>query len=125
MAFILKQSDSYRWPVSFKLPIDGGKREKQTFEAEFRRLPQSRITQIQAEVQKLMKAVEAGEHPDGISDISVAQEVLVGWSGVIDEDGEEVPFSKTSRDALLDLPTVAASIIQCYFESLVDSKTKN
>lgn len=125
MAFVLKQSDSYRWPVSFKLPTDGGKREKQTFEAEFKRLPQSRITQIQAEVQKLMKAVEAGEQPDGISDISVAQEVLVGWSGVVDEDGEEVPFSKTSCDALLDLPTVAASIIQCYFESLVDSKTKN
>lgn len=125
MAFVLKQSDSYRWPVSFKLPTDGGKREKQTFEAEFKRLPQSRIMQIQAQAQQLVKAAEDGELVEGISDLSVADEVLVGWSGIVDEDGEEVPFSKANKAALLEVPMLAASLIQSYFESLVEEKRKN
>jgi len=125
MAFVLKQSDSYRWPVSFKLPTDGGKREKQTFEAEFKRLPQSRIMEIQTQAQRLIKAAEDGEQIEGISDLSVADEVLVGWSGIVDEDGEEVPFSKANKAALLEVPMLAASLIQSYFESLVEEKRKN
>ena len=125
MAFVLKQSDSYRWPVSFKLPTDGGKREKQSFEAEFKRLPQSRIMEIQTQAQRLIKAAEDGEQVEGISDLSVADEVLVGWSGIIDEDGEEVPFSKANKAALLEVPMLAASLIQSYFESLVEEKRKN
>lgn len=125
MAFVLKQSDSYRWPVSFKLPTDGGKREKQSFEAEFKRLPQSRIMEIQTQAQRLIKAAEDGEQMEGISDLSVADEVLVGWSGIVDEDGEEVPFSKANKAALLEVPMLAASLIQSYFESLVEEKRKN
>jgi len=110
MAFVLKQSDSYRWPVSFKLPTDGGKHEKQSFEAEFKRLPQSRIMEIQTQAQRLIKAAEDGEQMEGISDLSVADEVLVGWSGIVDEDGEEVPFSKANKAVLLEVPMLAASV---------------
>ena len=38
MAFILAQSDSYSWPVTVEFPVDGGRFEKQTFDAEFKRL---------------------------------------------------------------------------------------
>ena len=125
MAFILKQSSSYSWPVTIRMPADGGKREKQSFEAEFKRLPQSRIAEIQAMAQKLVKAAEAGEQLDGISDVSVADEVLVGWSGILDEDGEEVPYSETNKAILLEVPLMAASLVQAYFASLTDEKRKN
>ena len=125
MAFILKQSSSYSWPVTIRMPADGGKREKQSFEAEFKRLPQSRIAEIQAMAQKLVKAAEAGEQLDGISDVSVADEVLVGWSGILDEDGEEVPYSETNKAILLEVPLMAASLVQAYFASLTDEKQKN
>ncbi|ADP06618.1 hypothetical protein S-CBS1_gp13 [Synechococcus phage S-CBS1] len=107
------------------MPADGGKREKQSFEAEFKRLPQSRIAEIQAMAQKLVKAVEAGEQLEGISDVSVADEVLVGWSGILDEDGEEVPYSETNKAILLEVPLMAASLVQAYFASLTDEKRKN
>jgi len=107
------------------MPADGGKREKQSFEAEFKRLPQSRIAEIQAMAQKLVKAAEAGEQLDGISDVSVADEVLVGWSGILDEDGEEVPYSETNKAVLLEVPLMAASLVQAYFASLTDEKRKN
>lgn len=126
MAFVLKQSDSYSWPVSIKLPADGGKRERQTFDAEFKRLPQSRINEIQELVQKQIKATERGEATASeISDLSIADEILVGWDGIVDGEGEPVPYSKASKAMLLDVPMMAGALISVYFESLVEQKRKN
>ena len=107
------------------MPVDGGKRQKQTFDAEFKRLPQSRIAEIQATAQKLVKAAEKGETIEGISDVSVADEVLIGWSGIVDEDGQEVPYSEGMKAHLLEVPLMAAALIQSFFESLTDQKIKN
>lgn len=126
MAFVLKQSATYSWPVPFKVPTDGGKYEKQTFDAEFKRLPQSRINEIQTEVQARIRSAEKGEaFESDISDISIADEVLAGWTGVVDDEGEEVPFSTTSKTQLLNIPGLAGSIIEAYFESVAGKKLKN
>lgn len=126
MAFVLKQSDSYTWPVSIKLPANGGKRERQTFDAEFKRLPQSRINEIQREVQQRVKANEKGEDTgEGVSDQSIADEILVGWDGIVDGDGEPVPFSNAVKAQLLDVPMMAGALVAAYFESLVEQKRKN
>ena len=126
MAFVLKQSDSYTWPVSIKLPANGGKRERQTFDAEFKRLPQSRINEIQLLANNRVKALERGDDVgDGISDLSIADEILVGWDGIVDGDGEPVPFSKGSKAQLLDVPLMAGAIIEAFFDSLVEQKRKN
>ena len=126
MAFVLKQSSSYVWPVTVKLPISGGKFEKQTFDAEFKRLPQARINKIQIEVQARIKSSERNEATDdSISDQSIAEELLIGWSGVLDEDGDDVPFSESMKQQLLDIPTMATAIIVAYFDSLTGTKTKN
>lgn len=126
MAFVLKQSDSYTWPVSIKLPANGGKRERQTFDAEFKRLPQSRINEIQREVQLRVKANEKGEDTgEGVSDQSIADEILVGWDGIVDGDGEPVPFSNAVKAQLLDVPMMAGALVAAYFESLVEQKRKN
>lgn len=126
MAFVLKQSDSYTWPVSIKLPANGGKRERQTFDAEFKRLAQSRINEIQREVQLRVKANEKGEDTgEGISDQSIADEILVGWDGIVDGDGEPVPFSNAVKAQLLDVPMMAGALVAAYFESLMEQKRKN
>ena len=57
MAFVLKQSATYTWPITLVLPVDGGRREKHTFDGEFRRLPQDRIDQII----KLARMIDAGK----------------------------------------------------------------
>jgi hypothetical protein len=126
MAFVLKQSDSYKWPVTFKLPIDGGKYEKQTFEAEFKRLPQARLNQIQEAVQDRARAVALNDHIDGlITDQAVADEILVGWSNVLDEDGDEIAYSAASKQLLLEVPALASAIIVAFFESVTGNKLKN
>ena len=35
MAFVLKQDDRFTWPISFDVPVDGGRHQRQTFDGEF------------------------------------------------------------------------------------------
>ena len=114
MAFVLKQSDSYSWPVAFDVPVDGGRHQRQTFDGEFRRLSQSRIREIGQQI-------EAGE----TTDAELAAEVLIGWSGITDDDGKEVPFSQAALQQLLDVPMLATAIATSYFGSLQGAKRKN
>ena len=89
-------------------------------------MPQARINEIQVDVQTRIKAAERNEQLEGgISDQSIADELLVGWSGVVDGDGDEILFSEELKEQLLDIPTVAAAIIVAYFDSLTGSKAKN
>lgn len=112
--FKLAQSNSYKWSVKVELPVDGGKFEKATFDAEFKRLSQTRITELRTQM----------EQP-GYNELDLAKEVLIGWAGVVDGDGNEIPFSEGNRDQLLDIPMVAVAIGMSFFESLSGAKRKN
>lgn len=108
--FKLSQSNSYYWPVTVEMPADGGKFEKHTFDAEFRRMSVD-------ELQALGDTDETG----GIA----CRTIMVGWKGIVDDSGEEVPFSETSRDQLLQWPTVRIAIMQSFRASLAGAGRKN
>jgi len=111
--FNITQSTTYTWPITAGTPQDGGKTEKATFDAEFKRLTQTRVEEIR-------RAVDVGE----IRDIDLAREALVGWSGVC-SGGEALPFSESARDRLLDLPGVASAVVAALLASLIGAKLKN
>lgn len=113
MAFVLKQSDSYSWPVTVEYPIDGGRFQKNNFDAQFKRLSQTRIEEIMAD------AVNGD-----LKDVSVANELLTGWAGITD-DGNDIPYSEKTKAELLDMPLVAASIVKAWMESLAGARKKN
>jgi hypothetical protein len=122
MAFVLKQSASYTWPVPLLIPVDGGRREKHSFDAEFKRLPQSRIN----EIIKLARALELGRGDDeSLDDKTAAREVLIGWAGITDDAGKEVPFSESALAELLEIPTIAGQIIRAWFNSMEVAKKGN
>jgi hypothetical protein len=123
MAFVLKQSATYTWPITLVLPVDGGRREKHTFDGEFRRLAQARID----EIRRIAKLQELGklDPEEELHDPEAAREILAGWSGVVDDDGKEVPFSDAALNQLLEIPTVAGQIVRTWFESLEVAKRKN
>lgn len=114
MAFVLSQSESYTWPVTVEFPIDGGRFEKQTFDAEFRRLPQARIREI-------WDLIQAGD----LSDDELCDEVLTGWSGIQDAKGGDVPFSEKAKADLLNVPLVSAAVVTSWLDSLSKGKRKN
>jgi hypothetical protein len=41
MAFVLKKTASYKWPIKVEIPVDGGKFETQTFDAVFKKMSRS------------------------------------------------------------------------------------
>ena len=57
--------------------------------------------------------------------MQVADEILVGWTDIVDDDGEQIQFNKAAKAQLLELPMMAACIIETYFTSLVEEKRKN
>lgn len=123
MSFVLKQSASYTWPITLVLPVDGGRREKHTFDGEFKRLPQTRINEIVRQA----RAMERGRlnEDEGLEDQDAARELLIGWAGIVDDDGKEIPFADSTLAQLLEIPTVAGQIVRAWFESLEVAKRKN
>ena len=119
MSFVLKQSDTYTWPVSFDVPVDGGRHERQTFDGEFKRLPQSKVGPMVAELNRIEDLGEL----DRITEI--AADVLVGWSGVSDDNGKEIPFSQKALEQLLEVPFLAVAVLKAYMDSIKGAKRKN
>lgn len=108
------QSPTYRWPVTVVFPVDGGKTDKETFDAEFKRLAQDQLRDIG-------ERIDAGT----ITDLEVLDRVLAGWAGILDESGEEVVFSESSRQRILNVPLVAGATVAAWMESLNKGKRKN
>ena len=113
MAFVLDQSGTYSWPVTVEFPVDGGRFQKQTFDAEFKRLEQPRIKEVMLQI-----------NGDEIGDRELCEEVLVGWSGIKDSKGDDVPFSMATRQMLLDIALVAGAVVRAWFDSLGKGKFK-
>ncbi len=122
MAFVLKQSASYTWPVPLLIPVDGGRREKHSFDAEFKRLPQTRIN----ELYKLARAAQFGrDEEETLDDKATAKEILIGWAGIKDDSDKEIPYSESALDQLLEIPTIGAQIIKAWFNSMEVAKKGN
>jgi hypothetical protein len=50
---------------------------------------------------------------------------LVGWSGISDDAGKEIPFSQKALDQLLEVPFLAVAVLKAYMDSLKGAKRKN
>ena len=104
MGFVLKQSASYSWPVKFDVPEDGHYR-RETFEVQFKNISQSRFQEL--------------------IDFDIVREVVVGWSGILNEKNEEMPFTKARFEKLLDVLGLATAIATAFIESRTGAKRKN
>jgi len=114
MGLRLNQSGTYKWPVTVQIPIDGGKYEKTKFEAEFKRLTETRILEINELITK-----------GKIVAVDLCKEVLVGWEGIEDDDGNEEAFSEANKKKLLNVPRVAQFISEAFYSSIEGAKRKN
>jgi len=108
--FKLNQSDTFTWPVEFQLAVDGGKYEKQTFDATFRRRTSDQIKEMQER--------------EGMTDLIFCREVVVGWSGITD-NGEQVPFSDSALEQVMQVPGAAAAMVQAFYAAVTGLKRKN
>ena len=123
--FILKKEATFTHPIVFYTPSDGGTQNKETFDAIFKIIPQSRINEIGVQAQKKQKELDNGII-DGtaISDLLIADEILVGWDGITDGN-DPVPFTKATKKQVLDIAGLANLLVTKYFEEVSKQKVKN
>ena len=114
MSFVLDQADSYSWPCRFEVPVSGGKYKVMTFDAEFKNISQSRL-------EELMNFQTEGKK----TDTDIAKEMIIGWSGIVDGKGEEIPYTEKSKKRLLDIAGMGSQIVQIYISSRSKAKAKN
>jgi hypothetical protein len=108
MAFVLKKVASYKWPVTVETPVDGGKFQKQTFDAIFKKMSRSEFNNL----------VEQG-------DDALVDQIVEGWEGITDEDGKEIPFTQKTKKELTDDPYVMRALITAYADSVMGASQKN
>lgn len=109
MEFVLRKK--YRWSSVVTVEIPGaGDTPAQEFAAEFVAVPSSILAEWTEE---------------GTSDDEILSQVLVGWSGIVDEEGNPVPFSAETRDQVVGFSFIRAAIARQYFRDLAGLKRGN
>jgi hypothetical protein len=112
--FVLTKEARYFWPVTIESPKDGGGRIRESLDIQFRRIQQSRI-----------KEIIEGATDEKVTDASLVKEIVIGWKGMKDEAGAELPFSETTLHELVEIPGVGRAIVLAFFESIAGAKQKN
>ena len=97
MAFVLKKSNTVKWPITFQKASDGGKFKKQTFTAIFKEIGRDRFNEL----------VDKG-------DVALVDEILLGWEWIQDEEKVDVPFSDENKAFLLDDFAIMKALIETY-----------
>jgi len=110
MAFKLIARNTVTVPVKGFFTLDDGKKELFDFKLTCRR--QGADEQLAA-LKNDDKSVKA-----------FMQDVVQGFSGVLDEDGNQVTYSEETLDALLETPGIAQLAFRAYLEEQ-GAKAKN
>ena len=112
--FKIGSTESYSWPVKIILPADDGKTLEQDFTAIFRRVKQS-------EIDDFFAMLEAGK----MTDRQIVQSVLIGWKNIVDDSANQIPYSESLRDQILEGAGVATQIGAAFLSSLKAGRVKN
>jgi hypothetical protein len=124
--FLIKQPSSYKWPISFGIPMGEGETAEQSFTGEFKRLSSDAAAALGMEVQQFYRAAEVGFIPDDLrTPNQLAKEVLIGWEGVKDANGDEVPFNAKNLAEALKIHGCASGILSAWRDSLAGGRRKN
>jgi hypothetical protein len=108
--FKIVSSAEFSWPIKVQVPVDG-RHAEQVFSARFKKVDRDRLVELQS-----------GD-PD--AEEAFLSEVVVGWEGVGDEQGNPLPFTPENRRLLLNVPYARTAVIEGYFEALGGRRRKN
>ena len=109
------------------MPTDGGTWEKHSFDGHFARLGQERVEYIiqnyERRIADIKSGIELTVELEVLTPKAIASEILIGWDGITSED-QEVPYTEATKNRLLEVETVAASIILAWSRSLQGNAAK-
>lgn len=106
--FKVIKNPEFKAPVKVMAPADGGQREY-SFTATFRALTRSE--------EQGYDALNAASTDDFL------RRIIVGWSGLEDEDGTPFAFSTANLNTLIDLHYVRMALVQAYTSAISGAKS--
>ncbi len=112
--------DTVDWPVHIPVPQNGGTVKRHKMTASFRLLDIEELRQRVGGDADLFGRVLSSD-ADGV----FLRDVLVGWRGVEDEDGNEAPFTDENRDALLRSVAARTALTEAFVQMLQGRQAKN
>lgn len=115
MPFRISPSKTFAWPVkvAFASETKAGEVEEMEFVAHFKRI------NAKADVTALLKRA-------GNEDAIMANEVLLGWEGIEDEDGNPLEYSEENKAKLLEGSyDLAAACVVTFQEATLEVTKKN
>jgi hypothetical protein len=98
--FVLARDYSFTWPVTVRVPIDGGKHAVQGFTARFRLLDQAAIEAAAGDARALL------------------DRAWIGWDCIGDEAGGQVLYGPDTKRALLALPFILTALAEAYADAM-------
>jgi hypothetical protein len=108
MAFRITQKPTFISRVIVETPNLKGGFDKSSFNAEFKRCGMDEIEELKKLPQK-----------------EVQQQVLVGWSELIDDDNNAVDFNEANLNALLNISPALIALGESFWGSLFKAREKN
>lgn len=108
--FKLTKSIILDWPVRVSAPTNGGNVESHEFTGKFKILPNSKFQEL------LSKAK---------NDAEVISEILVGWEGLTDENGNALDYDPAIIVELCEYPFIRNAIFRSYGEASAGAAVKN
>ncbi|WP_194720823.1 hypothetical protein [Noviherbaspirillum malthae] len=108
MAFKIALKPSYKQKIVVETPNENGRIDKSDFMAEFKRVDMDEIEELRKLPQK-----------------EVLQEVLIGWTGLLDENNQDVPYNEVNRMALLKIPQAFEALATGFWASIFKAREKN
>jgi hypothetical protein len=119
-AFVFEEDYTFKWPVTVRMPIDGGSFIEQTFTAVFAIVDENDLFDRQ-DVSSPGEAIEI--------EVKRFQELFLGFEGIFtDEDRQnELPSTPANVSMLLRRRHVRLGITQAYQDAVLkgELRTKN
>lgn len=110
--FKVAQTPSYKRKVNVETNGANGQKERSSFNVQFKRLTQTEISDLVAQMANL-------------SFEDLMDRVLVGWDSLVGSDNEVFEFNEANREALFEIPEVRFAVREEFWESVLLGKQKN
>lgn len=112
MPYVLTRRTTFTMQVTVSEPGNSadGSIDEFRFVAEFKRYDGDQIEALLKENKPVRAAL---------------QDLLVGWSGLHDENGRELPFNDSYRDALLKIPPAVVGLWTAFLQGSSGAARKN
>lgn len=108
MAFKISQKPTFITRVTVETPNQKGGFDTSHFNAEFKRI-----------------GMDVMEELRGKKQAEVLREMLVGWTDLLDDANEQVPFNDDNIVVLLNIPQALAGLSEAFWGSIFKAKEKN